>query len=591
MVKKHIMDKTNNIHVSRFNEYCLLLIFSILSLILTNSLLIIPDSHFYVSQIDSNISNESTVIYKSIRSPIYKITSFFYSSYDRYFLLSFTIYFILIITIYRVIKTYLHNHFLSFFILLLFSPLTFRVINFIIETNLIYTFNIFFKPFHDLSPIHFGWVTYGFTPRILSGICCLLLIPYFLNKQLSIAVILVALLFLVHPNNAISISLWLSLTTIFYLFYDSKYIKFLFANFVLLTLFILINTSNLNAIYSANEWYNLSYHINAPNFSSFYYFTENPLLVVSKLLIIVLSASFFYVKNVDFKNSNRKLLFLMSITPIIIFLGSLILEYLIRINSLDFSIIYRGIISSQVGLKILELSFFPLFISLMIFLSFFLKKYLLAIKYILFFVSIAFIFSTIFYFLTGRFTPNYKAISNKYDYTTTLKEIDTLSGTNPMLLPIINSNYDIDPAYLNQYSSIRKFLVLKKYIDANIKNNSLLIVPPYQDKFRDLFPNHEVFYQDVPDASLLLGGGVGSNILYKRINLLFNNSVLKFRQYHSNYYWSDMRNNYLNLNEKDLFKIKSIYRNRAIYFITESKIKLNLKLLYKSDFYCLYELL
>ena len=584
------MGKKSNRQLRKYYEYSLLFFFSLITLILTNKLIVIPDSHFYVSRLENNVVNESVFIYKLLRAPIYRVTSPFYTSYDRYFLLSISTYFVLIFSIYRVVKTYHGKTIISFFILLLFSPLTFRLINFIIDTNLVRVFNVPLEAIHGLGPAHFGWVTYGFTPRILSGICSLLLIYYIHHGQTLRAGILFGLLFLVHPNNALSISLWLILSFTIYNYIDLKFAKFLLVLCSLLALFILLNSSSISAVSGTKDWYNLSYHINAPNFSGFYFLFNKPLIVLVRSLLTVLLASFLYSRNSCYKNGKSELLLIMSVTPVVIFFCSVILESFIRLDYLDISIIYKGIISSQVGLKILELSFFPLFISCNIYLKSFIDKYVLLIKHFLFIVLISLIFITIFYFLSGKATSNYNAIRWKYDYSRTLLEINNISGLNPMVLPIVYPISNVDSSYLRKYSNITTFYGLKDYIDANIEKNSLLIVPPYQDKFRDLFPDQEIFYQDVPDASLLLGGGLGSSILNDRINLLFNYDVLNFSHYYSNYYWSDMRKHYLNLKEDNLFRIKSNYTDRNVYIITEYEVYPKLKLLYKSDAYCMYEL-
>ena len=159
-----------------------------------------------------------------------------------------------------------------------------------------------------------------------------------------------------------------------------------------------------------------------------------------------------------------------------------------------------------------------------------------------------------------------------------------------MLLPIINKSNKRDLNYLSDFSDFDNILEIKNRISTLVPKGSLIIVPPYQDKFRDLFIDYEIYYQDVPDASLFLGGGNSSKIMKDRFELLFNKKFTSFNSNHSGLYWTDLRNEFLSINEKDFFNLKRKISKDKIYLITESKINYDLKLLLSNNSYNLFEI-
>ena len=160
---------------------------------------------------------------------------------------------------------------------------------------------------------------------------------------------------------------------------------------------------------------------------------------------------------------------------------------------------------------------------------------------------------------------------------------------NPMLLPIKSSKSETDLMYMNKFSDYNDFIDLKSKILSYVPKGSLIIVPPYQDKFRDLLIDYEIFYKDVPDASLFLGGGNSSQILKDRFQLLFGKNFKDFNSYDSGLYWTDLRNEFINLDKDAFIRIKRKTNKNKIYLITESNIFYDFNLIFSNKAYSLFE--
>ena len=569
-------------------EYLFILFFSFFIILFANYLLIPPDSHYYVANLDNAPNSIVKSIYEIIRSPLYTFYGIFYNSYILYFFATVIHIALLLILFYRsLIKTNESNS-SSLIILLCFSPLTFRILNTLSNLESLELFQPILMALNELGPTHFGWASQGFTPRIYSGILLLLIFNNLIRSKYITCGILSIILFLCHPNNAISILSWFSLFLIIKYFFNKvslvKISKFFALTFLgLIFAFILINEKTQilpggNQYYSF-DWYSNSYHINASNFSGLYYIINESLVTFIRIGIILLISSLSYKY---LKSKYAFDLFLLSIVPVFLFFITVFIELFISNEIIEISILNRFVISGQFGLKILDLSFFPL----ILFIGLWFKN----------FNSIKFNFNHIVIFFIVIFLSNFSnykssidALYYNYNYDQTLEKISEKT-TNPMLLPIMNLMNGENISYNDKFSNYNNFIELKEQVLINIPRGSLIIVPPYQDKFRDLLIDYEIFYQDVPDASLFLGGGNSSEILKNRFKLLFNLNFNEFSSQNSGMYWTDLRNEFINLDKQSFVRIKNNFSNMKIFLITESDIKYDFNLIFSNKSYSLFEL-
>lgn len=575
-------------------EYLFILFLSFFIVLFANYLLIPPDSHYYVANLDNAPNSISKSIYEIIKSPLYVFYGVFYNSYILYFFATIAHLALLLMLFYKSLITINGSNFSSIIILLCFSPLTFRILNTLSNLESLEFFQPIFLALNELGPSHFGWASQGFTPRIYSGILLLLIFNNLIKSKYLLSGVLSIILFLCHPNNAIAILSWFSLFLVVKYFFNKvpliKISNFFALSFLgLVFAYILINSKTqilpgINQYYSF-DWYSNSFHINSINFSALHYIVNESTVTFIRVGIILLVSllSYKYLKSKHVFD-----LFILSIIPIFLFFITLLVELLISKEFLDFNILNRFIVSGQFGLKILDLSFFPIIFLTALWLKKIEKNimYKLKLKYLM--------YSTVFFCLiamsfSNNLRSNVDGILSNYDYDTTLKKIST-NKTNPMLLPIKNLMNEENNDYYSKFSNYNNFIELKENILINVPKGSLIIVPPYQDKFRDLLVDYEIFYQDVPDASLFLGGGNSSEILKKRFELLFNLNFKEFHSHSSGLYWTDLRNQFINLEKQSFLRIKNNFTNRNIFLITESDIQYDFRILFSNKSYSLFEL-
>lgn len=589
-MQKMKLDKIHTGLSSHYNNFAIYFVFNLLVILLINVLIIPPDSHYYVSNINNKIVNQSADIYKLIRSPFYIFFSWAYYSFTCYFIISVFFSSIFSLVLHNLLLLFYNkNSFVIIFVIIL-SPFIFWVANFgshIINNSF---FTQLFMLIYNSAPLHFGWVTEGFTMRLLSGILMILTIHSLFVKRYKIAGLYSYLSFLAHPNNAISVSTWIVIALFFTLGFsiksifkaDVKYF-FILTLFGLITAIILImNKFTVNSDYYSKQWYINSYNINASNFSALYYVKYHKYITVARILIAI----FFYI--ISKKNKYNDLISYLIIVPIILFSLSLLIEIGIINNIINFKLVNKIFITSQFGLKILELSFLPIIIVLIRESGKIFKKINFNInKFQVYIISIIFIILIIMNQQKGRFSLYAEAIKNNYNYDLILRRISMESNLNQMIIPLSHSKNDyLD--YKMKFNKIDHFYQIKNFIEEKLPVNSLIIVPPYQDKFRDLLPEFEVFYQDVPDASLYLAGGTASKLIEDRFIDLFEKKYTQFNSMMSGKYWSELRYDYLSIDENRLKRIKAKYKNRNLYFLTESGIDLKFNLIASNSAYSFY---
>jgi len=574
-------------------EYFFFLGFSFFIIVFSNYLLFPVDAHYYVANLETAPNSISKSIYNIIRAPLYTFYGLFYNSYVLYFFASIAHLGLFLILFYRSLLKTNNSKFFSFVILLFFSPLTFSILIFLANHEYFEYFKPILLALSKLGPFHFGWSTQGFTPRLFSGILLIVIFNYLIRSKYKKGGVFSIILFLCHPNNAVAIISWFSLFLIIKYLFNKVSLKRIF-NFFLLSFlgfvisFVLIYTKSqilegTNDFYSL-EWYLDSYHINAPNFSALYYVISEPFIIFFRIAIVLLISLFSYKY---LKSKYVFDLFILSIIPVFMFFITLLIEFLISKEVLEFNLLNRFIVSGQFGLKILELSFFPILLIIGVWAKN--KINFVPIKIISnYFIFISIIIPCIIISNFTYFQSHIKGLYYNYNYNILLEKTSNKHG-NQMLLPIKTSKSETDFIYMNKFSEFNDFIDLKSKILSYVPKGSLIIVPPYQDKFRDLLIDYEIFYQDVPDASLFLGGGNSSQILKDRFELLFDKNFKDFKTYGSGLYWTDLRNEFINLDNDAFIRIKRKTNKNKIYLITESNIFYDFNLIFSNKAYSLFE--
>ena len=574
--------------IENSNSGFLLFLFSLFTLVLLNPLVIPLDSHYYVSSIEG-LNNQSQILYNSIRTPIYEILGSYYFNYAPYFIISILSLFSLTFSFYFILYISSRKKNLSLAITFLLSPLTFWTLSHLSSLLNNQTLNKFFYAIYLYSPTHFGWSTVGFNTRQLSGILIIWTLYNFIRKNYVLSGFFILIGYLIHPNNFLSISIWLCLTQliidkkIFLKFYKKNIFYFLNCLGIIIVFLLTKFKVPKDISYYSFEWYENANVSNAPNFSIIHDLTENIFQVLLKFTIAIIM--FVVAHRLSANNQNYKKVKTLIITPVIIIIIIIILELLVSNKVVDFQLFNRILISSQLGIKILELSFFPIaiLISKIVHIP---KTYLLKAHFVY--------YPIIFFLIVGglikdRFQLHYNAIKSNYDYETILVKRADDSGVNPMILPISKIK-KVSKKYNKKFSDLNDFLKLRKKIFKKVPINSIIITPPYQDLFRDLLREYDIFYQDVPDSSIYFAGGYVSREIDKRRELLFNKRINSFPKYSSGLYFGKLREEYLNLKKSTLQLIKKAYPNDSIFFLTESNIYYDLELIAKNKGYSLYKI-
>ncbi|MDC0345971.1 hypothetical protein OAM99_04790 [Planktomarina sp.] len=328
---------------------------SFIMLLLINGIPIPKDSHYFVSRLPFYPGNDEQIvnIFGLLRAPVYELIDWVFwnpltyacATFLGIFLLSYSLFFCAL----RMGKNFLFSFLGSLLVLPFSSQLT--VLPFIGDF-----FSVSF-------PIHFGYQLDGFTTRMLTGFlfCCIIYALHF--RHYNQAIIILFLCFLCHPNNAISIAIVIFFT---FLFLGITKRIHLFKNLIYLVIVIclglvpaVLKMQELEPIsvdvFNAYDWYQGLLYDEGDDFSALFYlqfhFVGQIQAIFIPLIIVFIS------KQLETKGDDFSTLYALALSPVFAYLFFALFEF--SANKLELWNLMGLLIPTQLGMKVIELSYLP----------------------------------------------------------------------------------------------------------------------------------------------------------------------------------------------------------------------------------------
>jgi hypothetical protein len=592
------------------NSYINLLLITFFSL--TSSLVFfnsVPaDEHYYVSAIAqiTGEKNNADIAYSLIKTPIYDYLYILYNS-KYYLYISHVSLLILSLFIYLCFSKIIKNNIIAIISSILVHPIIIKYYMLLAYKLSISATSI--DSLLQLYPHHYGWTMDGFSARTVTGISLVYIYYNLYKRNYYRCLIPLPICFLAHPNNAFTISIYLITVSVFFAFRQKKILILAAGTTILSLLFLIVNKAKLATIeesltkeitiLSTNiDWYWGVFINNYTNFSVVGYLIHHPLEVISVILIILLFSMLTYKKD--------SLLALMIFAPVLLYVVAGAAEYVAVIFEYDWFL--KLYIPSQIGLKILELSFLPIVIVVIIHLDRIANQTtnkivnrFIGLCLMLIFVGNA----TVAFYRYNKHSDKYlDLIKHDYNYIDSLLTTSSLNY-NPTFLPVSDidksltlpcpTNYhdyiinrvkyktEVNTQYQNKYSNKNAFEEMIKIVRSNLDNDDMLIATPYFARMRDIFYPIEIYYQEIPDASLMLASPIIYSFFTSR---LFNITGLKYGCLISkNMALSVIRNSFPSL----IDQLKS-NQNRRLWLLTENGVTIDHTIFKQGKYFNLYKL-
>ena len=160
-------------------------------------------------------------------------------------------------------------------------------------------------------------------------------------------------------------------------------------------------------------------------------------------------------------------------------------------------------------------------------------------------------------------------------------EFDDAFSTNPMEL---NENY------YQIYEGVDSLEGLVYSIIDNVPVGTGLIVPPYLNMLRESLIDYNLFFQERHDGNLMMGSPAFATELLARMKALLGHSYAGLPTLTSGYQNTFLRESFLKVDEDRLLALTGKYPNFSI-FITEVAHKLDFPVIYKDEKYIFYQVI
>lgn len=347
---------------------------ALISLILITLMDGIPtpkDSHYFVSKLPFYPGQDEQIVtlYGFLRAPIYELIDWIYWTPLAYSITTFVGFFSLIYIpfycAYRIGKNFVTAFLGSLFFLPLMASLS--------------SVPIFGDYLAISFPIHFGYQLEGFTTRALTGIFFCFIIYAFHLGQYKKAMLFLFICFLCHPNNALSMAvvmlfaiLGLSVARQIDLTKNLVYwvVAVCLGILPALIKMKLLQTTNVD-LFSAYDWHRGLIYDEGDDFSAIYYAR---FYFIGQLMAIFIPMIVIYIcKKLENDNEDYFYLYALTGAPVLGYLIFVLCEIFVHI--LGLWQIMELMIPSQLGMKIIELSYFPMVFCLVIIMSKVIARY------------------------------------------------------------------------------------------------------------------------------------------------------------------------------------------------------------------------
>ena len=344
------------------------LYFAVISLIMVSVINGIPvpkDSHYFASRLPFYLGTDGDIValYELLRAPVYEWLDWIYWSPLIYTLATFLGFFFLIYIPFFCLFRISKNLLASFFGALCFLP-------FIASLSALPLLGDYLSV---SFPIHFGYQNDGFTTRVLTGMFYSGIVYTYHMQKFKTAMVLLFVCFLCHPNNALSIGV-VMLMTLIGLSIANGSIQWRNMGYwvVVVCLGVLpallktkeLPVTNLDS-FSAYDWHRGLIFDEGDDFSSIYY---AKFFLFGQLKAIIFPMLVIYVcKKLEKTSDDYLCLYMLTISPVLGYLIFLFFE--VFVHASGFWGIMEFMIPSQLGMKIIELSYFPMIFCLVIIMS------------------------------------------------------------------------------------------------------------------------------------------------------------------------------------------------------------------------------
>jgi hypothetical protein len=584
------------------------------------------DSHYFVSILPSISGSYDPIIFKSyslLRSPIYSIIGPVYQIHALYIAFTYLFYFLLLLVLYFLFSYGSKSKAQSLIVVLAVAH--FPVV-LLVAQELNYTKLVEFLSF--MYPVHFGFDANGFSVRTIVGIMWLLAILCFINRRHVALTLIASIVFLVHPNNAISILAQIGVAAVLVLVVRKD------SRFAWLSLVILIVAAGgaaksflslqgvdhlLQTTVSNREWYFGLLKDEGDDFSPIYYFLRMP----TQIAIWLLFVGFLIIERRGKSVSNRAdLSFYLVLAPTIIYIGSLLLETAVVGWNLFPAV--ELLVPAQFGMKIMQLSSIPLIYYLFSRGFVFTKQAR----------NIGFAVSVLFLILLpiGALVVNssnrieakgagyYEALHGikKQPFIEMVTATCTAANWNPSYIPMVERTPEIlqivqlyqgektlrelasidrkarllatpDEEYAEMYKPCVALEDLVSVIRDNVPGGSSIVVPPYFPMLRDYLPEYSLFFTDKHDGNLILASPLVAAEMNSRMEMLLGLRYVDMASLSSGLFDSHARWLFLNRTSDDFSKLVKEYPAYR-YVVTEVTHTLDFAVVSRSNSFAIYEI-
>ena len=346
-------------------------VISLLLITLINGIPTPKDSHYFVSRLPFYLGKDEQIItlYGFLRAPIYELIDWIYWNPLTYSITTFLGFFSLIYIpfycLYRIGK----NFFTAFLGALFFLPVVASLSALPVLGD-----------FLSVSfPIHFGYQLGGFTTRALTGILFCLIIYAFHRKQYKKAILFLFVSFLCHPNNAVSMAVVMFFTILgLSMAKRLDLVRNLVYWTVAVCLGILPAVLNMQELqptnmdsFSAYDWYQGLLYDEGDDFSAIFY---AKFYFVGQLQAIFIPMMVIYTcKKLENEDEDYLCLYILTAAPVFGYIVFAFCEIFVQIFGLWQ--IMELMIPSQLGMKVIELSYFPMVFCLIIIMTKVIARY------------------------------------------------------------------------------------------------------------------------------------------------------------------------------------------------------------------------
>jgi hypothetical protein len=582
--------------------------------IYANPMPIVLESHFFASNIETSGANVdiSRDIYGFLKTPIYYFLSDIYSKPYLFVLASFVINIAFPVALFYFVYRLLKLVVPSVMAAMMLSPLSIGVFNKV--------------PYLNLESISvrtlYGFGDFILSVRVINGFISIFILYAFVSKKYYLFYLLLLLSFFIHPNSAVLMCIVLLVVSTILALYRVIKPNVIIGIFisgvigVMPTLHSLYIFPAVDNLITNAEWYLNMINDEADDFSILYQIAYKIESIISYLLLLV--ATYIGYSRIKNKHEMIPTLWLLTVTPLFLFIFLLILEYSsVYYNNMT---LIQPVISLQPGHKLLSYSFIPMiaiwgwiFSGVALFRNNngFILKSVLGIL-VLFFIALIIP-------LKGNIDDQYNYAHRVFDYDSSggyLAYLDNRNQIKESGNPSVPAIYDIskgeivhyedqidifnikkldesqpplvpDVRYNEHYNKFRALKELVLAIKKNVDLQSGIIMPPYMQKLRDLLVEYDLFFQEKHDGNLMMGSREFATILLDRMRTLLGVTYGHIPGKSTGLSYTLIRQKYLSIDKEMLADLKKKYPSYNV-FVTESSHNLDLKILYKDEFYKIY---